>query len=178
LAGLYPTLLVAIATICVGGGLILKGLALAARSRSLIHELSGDTTTLAELGGGMSAEMLGGAAGIVLGILALVSVAPSTLLSVAAIAMGGSLLFGAAAESPLGNLPDRPAAHALARDMVYAAASSQLLVGAGAAVLGILALIGYVPLTLQLVAMLSIGGAALLTGAAASGRMFAAFRRA
>jgi len=45
-------------------------------------------------------------------------------------------------------------------------------------VLGILALIGFVPQTLQLVAILAVGGAAFLAGAVASGRMASVFRSA
>jgi len=182
LAGWYPALLLPIAAICVGAGLMLKGGALAARSHFLMREVSGESMTMAELGGGMSAELMGGAAGIVLGILALAGIAPSTLLSVAAIVFGGTLMFGTGAEAPLARLTAHPAVHpavhAAARDMAYAAASSQFLVGAGAVVLGILALIGFVPQTLQLVAILAVGGAAFLSGAAASGRMASVFRSA
>ncbi len=175
LAGLYPALLAEVATICVGAALLFKGAALAARFHGLVSEISGGSATRAELGTGVSTEFMAGATGVVLGILALLNVSSSVLLSVAAIVFGGALMLSSGSTVPLARINLHPRMHdtarAIARDAVYGAASAEVLVGAGAIVLGILALLGYAPLTLQLVTMLAVGGAIFLAGAAISGRM-------
>jgi hypothetical protein len=89
LAGLYPVYLTAIASIVLGVALLLQGGAVAARFSQLLAEAAGTRLTNRELGGGMSAEFLAGAAGVVLGILALLRVFPEVLLPVAAIVFGG-----------------------------------------------------------------------------------------
>jgi hypothetical protein len=118
---------------------------------------------------------------IVLGILALLNIAPVTLLAVAAIVFGGTLLVGSTVPTRLNAISVQSNAHEtarmLAREAVYATAAAQALVGAGAVVLGILALLGFVPWTLVLVATLAVGGAAFLTGSALLGRMMVLFRR-
>ena len=53
----------------------------------------------------------------------------------------------------------------------------QALVGAGAVVLGILAVIGFAPVVLNLVAFLALGGALLLGGSALATRMGTIFSR-
>ena len=55
------------------------------------------------MGGGFTAEFVGGAAGIVLGILALVGIAPEILCSVAVLVFGGTLLFGSGMTGMLRN---------------------------------------------------------------------------
>ncbi len=66
---------------------------------------------------------------------------------------------------------------AAAREAVYGAAGAQILIGAGAVVLGILALIGYDWVTLTLIAFLALGGTALLSASAVGGRMVPLLRR-
>ena len=58
------------------------------------------------------------------------------------------------------------------RDTLYAASGSEALIGAGAIVLGILALAGFSPIVLILVALLAVGASILLAGSAVAGRMF------
>ena len=61
--------------------------------------------------------------------------------------------------------------HELAQDAVYAASGSEVLIGAAAVVLGILALSGFDPLTMTLVGLLSVGASVLLSGMSMAGRM-------
>jgi hypothetical protein len=132
---------------------------------------------------GTSAEILGGIAGIVLGILALIGLVPMTLLSVSVIVFGGTLLFGSpavydvgTAEPKRGTTTDYIAreiagpAGAQAR-LAAGAAGAQALIGIGSVTLGILALIGMAPQTLVLAAILAIGTSALLSGGALTAKM-------
>lgn len=174
LIGVAPGLLAAIAAISVGAALLSEGSAVATRYRDLVSGVSGEP---GELGAGMTAEILGGIAGIALGILALVGVSRWPLLGIAAIAFGGSLMVGswlitALNQARIGSGRDapRPAAEHAARQAMKAAAGPQVLVGLGAVALGILALIGLSSHALTLIAFLSVGGATLLAGAVVTSR--------
>lgn len=181
LAGMLPTYLLAIATIAVGVALLFEGGAIAMRYSRLLTETSGSRMTSAELGGGMGVEVLGGIAGIVLGILALLGLMSLTLTSVAAIVFGATLLLSSGTATRLNclaidghGLPDMT--RRVAREAVLAAASVQALVGLGGGILGLLALLGIFPLMLTLVAMLCLGASVLLSGTAISGKMIGLLR--
>ncbi len=60
----------------------------------------------------------------------------------------------------------------IAREAMYAATITEVVIGVGGVVLGILALVGTLPLILTEVAMLCFGGAVLIGGMALSGKMF------
>lgn len=174
LSGVSPAFLAAIATIAVGAALLSEGGAIATRYSELVSGASMDGS---ELGAGMTTEFLGGVAGIVLGILALLGVSRWPLMSVAAIVFGGSLLIGSTLVSELNHASLAARARSrgeemdgVARQAVKAAVGTQVLVGLGAAVLGILALIGLTPHVLTLVAFLSVAGATVLSGSAVSAR--------
>jgi hypothetical protein len=182
LAGLLPMYLLAIASIAVGVAFLCEGGAIAARWSNLLRMEGGTTSEETELGSGVGVEVLGGIAGIVLGILALLQLVPLTLMAVAAIVFGATLLISSATTMQLNSLhiegfswPDR--ARRVAREALKAAAGMQVLAGLACGVLGIIALVGTYPLTLPLVAMLCAGAAVLLSGAAVSTRMLSLLRR-
>jgi hypothetical protein len=134
LAGYLPFTLTTIACIAVGGAVVAHGSTVAARWNATFG--SGAERTVAA--GGLGSEVLGGLGGITLGILALVGVLPMLLLPIAAIVLGGAVLFGA---------------------------PTMALAGIGSAVLGILALLHVgPPVVLSVVAMLALGGALVLSG--------------
>ena len=88
----------------------------------------------------MSAEFVGGATGITLGLLALLAVAPVTLTSVAVIVFGGALLLGSGANWRVSSAlsgGDTQRGEEMARQAVNAASGAQVLVALGSAVLGI-----------------------------------------
>ena len=162
LAGYWPLYMAAIATIAIGGALLAHGAAASARVASTLRDISGRDRV--ELGSGLGGEVLGGAAGVTLGILALVGIAPMVLLSVAAIVVGGAILIGAPAQP---NLPGVRGSH----QAIEGTSGAMALAGAGAVVLGILALLKVGPvLTLVMVAMLAVGGALFLEGSALTAR--------
>jgi hypothetical protein len=164
----------AISAIVVGVALIAQGGAIAARLDELIREL-GASGRRTQIGGGVGAEIIGGGAAIVLGILALVGVDPGTLLPVAAIVLGGTLLFGGGAQPELAAVDGHGVSPRVAdatRRMVQASGGVFALAGIAAAVLGILSLLGIGPfLTMVLVSTLVVGAAVLLNGGALTGRL-------
>jgi hypothetical protein len=95
LTRVLPGYMAAIGTVVVGSALFLEGAALAARDSAydLNVGLGGQHGALQpSLGGAASAEVLGGIAGIVLGVLSLLGVAAQILLPAAAIVFGAALL--------------------------------------------------------------------------------------
>jgi hypothetical protein len=173
LAGALPPWMASIATIAFGVALLAEGGAVAARYRSMLHEVSGGERT--ELGGGMGAEFLAGGAGVVLGILGLIGLAPATLIPIAVLAFGGALLLGSGSTMELGLLRAPGAfeeryAH-VTRQATVAASGAQVLIGLAAIVLGIIALVGIDPITLSLVALLVLGASVLFSGGAITSRL-------
>lgn len=183
LAGLFPVYLLAIATIAVGVALLFEGGAIAVRFSRLISETqSTGRLPRVELGGGMGVEVVGGIAGVVLGILALIGVVPTVLTAVAAIALGGTLMFSSGTATRLNALsidgsyyPEMT--RRIAREMVVGASGIQALTGLAGVILGILAVCGVYPVILSLVAMLCLGTGILLSGAAVSSKMLAILER-
>lgn len=176
LTGIEVTYLGAVATIAMGAALLFEGAAIAAEYSRVFSSLPNDTMSTVEVGGGVTAESVGGIAGVVLGILALLSVAPLTLMSVAVITFGATLVIAAAANYRLKDLSLDggrldPRSHRTIRAFVSATAGTQVLVGVGAVVLGIIALQGIAPLTLVMVGLLGLGAAVLLSGTALGAEM-------
>jgi hypothetical protein len=181
LAGVLPMFMAPIATLAIGAALAAEGGALVARCSALINRAGGGRSAMAELGGGTSAELLGGGAGIVLGILALLGVASTILVAAAVVTFGGALLFGSAATSRLNaaaETANETHAQRLAREAVWVAMGAQVLTGLAAVVLGVIALVGLAPMTVSLVALLAVGAAVLLSGSAVGGRSFSSLYHA
>lgn len=180
LAGVFPTWVAAVSAIALGSALLLRGTALTARYYSLLDETGNTDTDTAELGSGIGAEILGGATGIVLGILALLDISPLVLLPVAAIVFGGTLLLGCGSNARLNDLivcrprfARRDTGRRVAGDVLAAANGAQALVGLGTIVLGIIGLANPYMLTLTLVAFLVAGASVLLSGSTVTGKMMA-----
>jgi hypothetical protein len=176
LSGIFPADLTAIAVIGIGISLLFEGGMVGARFSRLLAASDGKATGLSNLGGGMTGEFMAGAAGVVLGLLALLGIAPTVLPPVAAIVFGGALLVGSGVGARLSYLEvtngrSQPGAEAVAREAVSATAGAQVLTGLAAALLGILALVGYTPMVLTLVALLITGTVLVLSGTAVSGRI-------
>ena len=127
LVGVFPPTMAAIAAIVVGAGTLIEGGAfgLAGARQGMSYWFAG----------AKGADFQAGLATVVLGILALLGIAPQTLLAVAVIALGASFLL-----------------------------SNRVMIGLGAVVLGILAVVGLAQLTLVLVGLLILGAGLLFSG--------------
>ncbi len=181
LSGMYTALLLPIAAICIGFALLVEGAAIASRFRDLLQE-TGSRMELGELGGGLSAEFVGGVTGVVMGVLALIGVAPLTLMSVTAIIFGVATLLGAAAtwaqRWPMVSARESDErVRLLLRQAVSTASALEVLSGLAALLLGILGLTPIGTVSLPLAAFLIVGLAILLSGTIVGTKMSAAFQR-
>ena len=186
LAGVYPLYLVAIATIVLGASLLFEGFSIVARySHHIMPEdtaMSATHTARMETGGGVSAEMFCGAAGVALGILALIGLVPWTLMAISAIALGAGLVLSSGTRARvrrhmLEGFHMHEFTWAIVREGMQAALITEVCVGIGAIVLGILALCGTAPVVLTTVAMLALGCGVFLGGVALSSRLVAFMHR-
>ncbi len=181
LAGFFPQMLPAIATMVMAAAFLLEGGAVTMRYSKLLSETSKDRFDAAEFGMGLTSEFLGGVAGGILGILALLGLYPMILVSVAVIVYGGTLMMSSGLTVRLNALAlegseETSRFKRIAHEATRAAAGVDFLLGLAAIVLGIIALTGTLTVTLSLVALLIVGFSGLFTGAAITTRMASLFR--
>jgi hypothetical protein len=172
IVGVFPSFLAAIAVIGFGAILLLQGGNVVLHYNDLLTEAGGTSTVSASaIGRGVTAGFLAGIAGIVLGILALLRIAPITLLSVAAITYGGALMLTSGEPVWLNSFvaKDDAIMRQLVHCMSLAAVGAEIVAGLAALVLGILALVGIASLMMVLIALLAIGISILLRSSALEG---------
>jgi hypothetical protein len=190
LSGISQQYLLPIATIVFGAALLIEGTSMAT---NFIHVLSADTGEAAQVGiNGVSAVLLGGVTGIILGVLALVGIAPGALASAAIIVFGSALVLSSSAAASLNSIKLRAFGGGLAGPLGSIGASSagaQVLAGVAVIVLGILALAGTggaaagaataaggsTHTVLDLVALMVSGAAILITGNGMNNAVLSAF---
>lgn len=165
LIGVYPSLLLHIAVIVVGAAFLIQGTTVVARFSKLLSEAWSGQGNL-DISGGMNAEFIGGITGVVLGILALLGVAPLTLVSISAIVFGATLIASGSTSSRLLALlsPENLRVNRIMQESANNNTSVDIMVGLGVISLGILSLVGFIPMTLNLVAVLAVGVVLLLSG--------------
>ena len=172
IVGVFPTYLAAITVIGLGTILFFEGGNVILHYSELLDEAGGTNLVSASaVSRGITAEFLAGMAGIVLGILALLRIVPMTLLSVAVITYGGTLMLTSGESVWLDSFvaKDNAIMRQLMHCMSLAAAGAQVLAGLAALVLGILALVGIASMTMVLVALLATGASILLRSSALGG---------
>lgn len=176
LSGILQPYMTAVAVIAIGASLLFEGGTVGARFSRLLATRAAGTFGYAGFGGGMTAEFLAGAAGIILGLLALLGIAQAILPPVAVIVFGGALLIGSGPTARLSFMENAASGNyvevrEVAREAVCATSGAQVLTGLAAAILGILALVGFSAMILTLVALLCVGAAVVINGSAISGRI-------
>jgi hypothetical protein len=180
LSGLGQPMLAAVATIVFGVALLIQGGTMLTEYTKLLGPAgAGGATEELTGGGGISALFLVGAAGIVLGVLALIGISSATLTAAAVIAFGGALLLSSnsvwhlyrakQARYRSGAAREISAAEFVAGEMAAGSGVLQLLSGLAAIVLGILAVTGSNPYVLTLTGLLILGATVLMTGSTLSG---------
>jgi len=175
--GISPPVLASIGAMCAGVALLLGGGSIAAEAREAFRS-RGQSPMRNSVLAGVGLESMAGIAGATLGLLALLGVSRITLLAVAVLVFGTALLMASGATAGLeqfvGPAPDT--GRRAYRYASYGASGADVVVGAGAVVLGILALTGTSSLTLVLVALIAVGAATLTTGSTLATRMFTLFK--
>jgi hypothetical protein len=163
IVGLLPNAFAAIAVIGLGVLLLFEGANVGLRYTELLYEAGAtNKSRVAEVSREIMTEFLGGVTGIVLGILALLRIVPMTLMSVAVIIYGGTLLLTSGESVWLSSVSnENEVVRQVMHHMSLAAAGGQVLVGLAALVLGILGLVGITPMTMILIALLATGAAIL-----------------
>lgn len=187
LASIASTMMMSIVTILLGMTLLFEGAGVAADySRLLTKTRPMSAEAEGEASGGMTTEMLAGIAGIVLGILALLGNYPTVLVPSAIIVFGAAMIFNTGAVSELSEMRAEALAggeetaetsRRVARAAMSPVIGSENMIGLAAVVLGILAVVGVVPVTLSLVALLALGSAELLIGSTLGGRLLSLLTR-
>jgi hypothetical protein len=161
-----------VATVAIGAALVFEGGAVGARFLRSLKDDEEDSLTKGDVWGGMTADLVAGLAGMVMGALALFDVTPGPLIGTAVIVYGAALLLGCAAlvhtNDSEGGVPIRPRGGI---DTVLVAAGAQLVVGLVALVLGSLTLLRGGSFELSLVALLLVALSELASGAALGSRM-------
>jgi hypothetical protein len=184
LAGFRPEIMVAIATIVFGAALLIEGGAILSEYAQIILP-AGARPTEYFGANSVSALFLAGGAGVILGVLALLTIHSVVLTSVALIAFGSALALSSNAVRRLHSL--RQAASQtetqtvsgsviIANEMASGSSGMQLLAGLAAIVLGTLALAGAVPIVLTLAALLALGAMLILTGSSLSATVLSLMR--
>jgi hypothetical protein len=181
LAHLFPGEMLAISGIAVGAGLLFEGGSIAAEHKKLLTRIAPDKLEHINVDMGMSVELIGGLTTVVLGILSVLALDPMVLMPAAAIVVGTALILSSGTTVRMNTLRmasqdvEGTALH-IAREAVNTSAMTQVFVGLGVVVLGILGLIGVAPMVLTLVAFLAIGASLALSGSAIGSRLFGAFK--
>lgn len=183
LSNVAPGFMVTIATIVLGGAFLLQGGAVAAEYRDIMMRTSNTDLSRSEWGGGMSADIVAGVAGIVLGVLGLIGIATQVLIGAAVITFGAALAMSYGTVQGLNDLRLElhdelaPSTKRVARQALVGAAGTQVLVGVGVIVLGILTLVDIAPMELSLISLLIVGASLVISGSAVGGRFTGLFTR-
>jgi hypothetical protein len=173
LASIDAALLNSIAAIVAGIALTVEGASLSLRYARMLHARAGEVVSVRESSIGLSAGVIGGAGGVVLGILEILGIASEILVPIALIVFGTGVLFDFGAKArirSLGTVLGDSSAD-VARMAVPRASGNiaSALVGAAVVTLGILGLAHLQPPILAAAAFVTLGTYLLLDSAAGSG---------
>lgn len=186
LAGWHSELLAAVATIVFGAALLIQGGTLLSEYSQVFTPAGAlQTASDAFSGDGLAAMFPVGIAGIVLGILAVLGVAPFALTAVSVIAFGAALmlsaqsvrrLYGMQAQLRRSSMGSSSVREFLAGEMAGGSAGIQFLSGVAAVVLGIIAVSGVHNVVLTLVSLLVVGITNIISGSTLSGMVLSFMR--
>jgi hypothetical protein len=188
LAGFDPELLAGIAVIVFGGALLIQAGALLSEYAHLVWPAAAvEVTADAFSGDGLAALILVGASGIVLGILALLGIAPATLIAVAVIAFGSALMLSSTSVRKLyllqtsrrqAGLGSESGGAFIASEVASSSGAVQFVAGLATTVMGIVAVCGAASGALTLAALLVLGVTLIMTGSTLSGLVLSVMRPA
>jgi hypothetical protein len=176
LSGIMVETILPVAVILMGVAFLLEGGAISTRFSKLLIEAGNDRLDRAELGVGVTSEFVGGATGVIFGILSLTRLSLMTLLPVAVLVYGITLILSSGIAVRLNTLEiEGSSASARFKEIAHVATTAavgiEFVLGLSAVILGIIALSLPYNYTLTLVAMLLIGISGVISGSAVSARM-------
>lgn len=130
---------------------------------------------------GISVELIGGIAALVLGILVVMHIAVFTLLSIAVMVLGGAILLGSAGMYEVIQVPSQDTSQQWRTNQRVAASATgiDIMIGNAAFILGLLGVLGVGgdPMMLILTALLIVGLAEFITDTSVAARMTTIFQR-
>ncbi|HEY3776739.1 MAG TPA: hypothetical protein VGL35_01635 [Rhizomicrobium sp.] len=171
-----------ISAIILGAALMAEGGTIATEFSRLMG-MSMGTTGVSEFTGGMTTEIVVGAAVLVLGVLSVLGVNPATLVPCAIIVAGALLLIGAASVQRMNSvkvasLTAGEGTQALLQSAISTAAGFQVLAGIASIVLGILALSSTTHVAVfSIVGLLVLGAAVTMSGGTLTGSLMRMMNR-
>jgi len=179
-----PQGMAGIAAIVFGAALLVQGGTILSEYAHVMMPTGNVVDPDALRGEGLTAMLMVGAGGIVLGVLALLNIASTQLTSIAVIAFGSALILSSGSVKQLYLLENqalqsgasRSISKLLAGQMAAGSAGVQLLAGLATLVLGILAVSGHHPLLLTLTGLLVLGVTVLMTGGTLAGMVMSFMR--
>lgn len=169
-----------IGVIVLGAAMLIFGATIASEYGKLLAVTNDGTIGAADIGTGMTVEILAGGSAIILGILGLIGLSPGDLLPAAVITVAVALIFSASNFQRLNALKSQASgmgeiALSVSRAAMMGAMATQVLTGLAAAILGILALSTTNTALLTQVGMLVLGVSLAFSGTALTGRMVRLF---
>lgn len=173
LAGVNPPMITAIATIVFGVALLIQGGTMLSEFAQIVFPPEWEVGAVEQGGGSsLSVVFMGGATGVVLGILALLGIHAAMLMAASVIVFGTALLLSSNAvrhlymlrQSVKGPRQTRFGGEMVLGEIASGSAGVQALAGLAAIVLGVLAIAGEADATLNLVALLLLGSTIFMTG--------------
>lgn len=178
LAGIRPDMMLAIATIVFGVALLVEGGSIMSEYANIVFPSGARSAAVENFGGaGLSAHFLVGAAGIVLGVLALLGIATIPLTSIALIAFGAAMILSSGSVLNLHQVKramltteGQPMSGSaiLANGMAFESAGALTLAGLAGIVLGILAVAGMNSAVLIFAALIALGATLVMSGSSLS----------
>jgi len=179
---ILPHAMLPIATIVVGLALLIEGGSIASRFAMLLKETARGRFETSELGVGLTTEVSGGIAAIILGILTLLNINAAALMPISAIVLGATLIFGSGITARLNHLQmskssENDEFREVAHEAVRVATGAQVMLGLAALVLGIIGVTGVSWMVLAYVALLCVGLAEVTSGSAIASRMMAVMHK-
>lgn len=183
--GLIPMTLASIALIVLGASLFAEAAAVGANLPVVARDTSDTSAERVELAGGLSISSIGSIAVVALGILSLLAIVPHILLPVGVITLGAAALLSSGEKDRMSRFPvPEPVTSATTEKMIgvsyrasVTSAGLEVLASLATIVLGILALVGIMPLMMTLVGLLVVSSSTFLSSAALSTRLAPVVRR-
>ncbi len=177
LLGSHPVTMMSIAALALGAALLVEGGVVATQYSKLLALIDGGPARGWKLKAGMTTEIVGGAASMVFGVLALLGFAPLTVLPLAVVSSAAAILLASGALLRLGDIRGRmlglgDVARRTSHWAVRTAAALQAFTGTGALVLAVIALTTPAHASLStLVGLLALGASVVFSGSALGARL-------
>ena len=179
LAGMASTYMMTIGVIALGVAFLFDGAVAFTRTWNGAGE-AGTAGAGTAADNQLSAEVLGGAAGVVLGVLALIGIVPQILCSCAILVFGACMLVATGTQGSARRWQSVPSNESkmmeAEEESTFAEPGTRPLVALAAIVLGLLAIVNIASMLLTLIGVLVLGASLVINGPGTTTRWSSGFR--